>query len=86
MELRPETAIHQLRKTARVELNGIPGSRQLAAGEDEGGFVAVCPPQPFGLKTQRRLIRSRSHDVAIDRFEERLYESWVQSLPAREFV
>jgi transposase-like protein len=30
--------------------------RQFAASEHEGGFVAVRPPQPFGLKIQRGLV------------------------------
>src|SRR5436853_3236603 len=82
----PQTLIHELREIARVELDGIPGSRQFAMSKDEGGFVAVRPPKPFGLETQRGLIRSRSHDVAVDRFEERLDEFWVHSVPVYEFV
>src|ERR1700704_5710792 len=82
----PEVLIHELRQIAGVELNGIPGPRQIAAREDEGGFVAVGPSQPFAFKTQRGLIGSRPHDVAVDRFEEGLDESWVQGFPAREFV
>src|SRR5512134_3029097 len=55
-ERRPQAPIHERREIARVELDGIPGPRQLAMSEDEGGFVAVRPAQPFGLKTQRGLI------------------------------
>jgi hypothetical protein len=78
--------IHVLCQVARVELNAVPGSRQVAAREDEGGFVAVGPPQPFGFKIKRGLIGARPHDVAVDRLEEGLDESWVQGFPAREFV
>ena len=82
----PQTPIHELREIARVELDGIPGTRQLATSEDEGGFVAVRPPEAFSLKIQRGLICSRSHDVAVDRLEERFDESRVHGLPACEFV
>ena len=82
----PQMPIHELGKIARVELDGIPGSRQIATSEDEGGCVAVRPSQPFGFKTQRGLIGSRPHDVAVDRLEEGLDESWIQGVPAREFV
>ena len=81
-----QVSIHQLRKIARVELDGTSGSRQIASSEDEGGFVAVRPPKSFGFKTQRGLIGSRPHDVAVDRLEKCLDESWVQVVPAREFV
>src|SRR5262249_36196752 len=57
-----------------------------ATSEDKGGFVAVRPPQPFGLKTERGLISSRSHDVAVNRLEERFDKAWVQGVPAYEFV
>ncbi len=82
----PQATIHELREIARVELDGIPSPWQLATREDESRFVAVWPPQPFGLKTQSGLIGSRSHDVAVDRLEERLDESWVHGVPAWEFV
>src|SRR6185436_12716014 len=65
---------------------GIPDPRQLPTGKDEGGFVPVRPPQPLGFKTKRGLIGSRSHDVAVDRLEERLDEFWVHGVPAYEFV
>src|SRR5207253_4894690 len=54
--------------------------------EDECEFVAVGPSQSFGYKTQRGLIRSRPHDVAVDPFKKGLHESRVQGLSAREFV
>src|SRR3954471_10168114 len=82
----PQALIHEVREIAGVEFDGIPGPRQLAMSEDEGGFVAVCPAEPLGLKMQRGLIGSRSHDVAVDRLEERLDESWVHRVPAGEFV
>src|SRR5882724_4650864 len=69
-----------------MELDSIPGPWEFATGEDEGWFVAVRPTQPLGLKTKRGLIGSRSHDVAVDRLEERLDESWVHYLPACELV
>src|SRR5947209_7213505 len=68
----PQAPIHEPCEIARGELDGIPGPGQLATREDEGGCVAVRPPQPFGLKTQCGLIGSRSHDVAVDRLEKRL--------------
>src|SRR5947209_4159478 len=74
-----QTPIHELCEIARVELDGVPHPRQRAAREHEGGRVAVRPAQPFGLESQRGLIRSRSHDVAIDRLEERLDESKAPS-------
>jgi len=33
------------------------------------GFVAVGPSQSFWLQNQRGLIRSRPHDVAVDRLK-----------------
>src|SRR5207237_3252901 len=33
----PEAPVHELRQIAGVELDGIPGPRQLASREDEGG-------------------------------------------------
>jgi len=86
MERGPQAPIHELREIARVELDGIPGTRQLATSQNEGGFVAVRPPEALGLKIQRGLICSRSHDVAVDRLEERFDESRVHGLPACEFV
>src|SRR4029450_5445595 len=64
----------------------MPGSRQIATSEDEGGLVAVRPPQPFGFKTERGLIRSRPHDIAVNRLKEGLDESWVQGAPPCKFV
>ena len=55
MERGPQAPIDELREIARVELDGIPGPRQLATSEDEGGFVAVRPPEAFSLKIQRGL-------------------------------
>src|SRR5947208_4427757 len=75
-----------MRRIASVELDSIPGLRHIETSEDEGGFVAVRPPHPFGFKTQRGLIGSRPHDIAVDRLEESLDESWVQGVPACEFV
>ena len=69
-----------------MELDGIAGPRQLAMSQDEEGLSPYAHPQPFGVKTQGGLIRARSHDVAVDRLEERLDESWVHGLPACEFV
>ena len=69
-----------------MELDRIPGSRQIATSENEDGFVAVRPSQPFGFKIQRSFIGSRPHDVAIDRFEESLGEFWIKRIPAFEFV
>ena len=69
-----------------MELDGVPGPWQLATGEDEHGFVAVRPPEPLGFKAKRGLIGSRSHDVAVDRLEERFDESRVHGVPACEFV
>ncbi len=69
-----------------MELDGIPGPRQIATSEDEGGFVPVRPPRSLSFKTKRGLIGSRSHDVAVDRLEERLDESRVHGVPAYEFV
>src|SRR5262249_40917564 len=54
--------------------------------EDEGGFVTIRPPQPLGIKTKRGLIGSRSHDVAVNRLEERLDESWIHGVAVYEFV
>src|SRR5439155_13786202 len=51
-----------------------------------GSFVAIRPPQPCGCKAKRGLIGTRPHDVAVDRLEERLDESWVHGVPAYEFV
>jgi hypothetical protein len=82
----PQAPIHELREIARVELDGIPGPRELTMSQNEGRLVAVRPPQAFGLKIQRSLVCSRSHDVAVDRLEERLDESWVHRLPVSEFV
>src|SRR5580765_3749751 len=48
-----QTFVHELREIARVELYGIPSSRQRAMSEDEGGFVAVRPSEPLGLEAQR---------------------------------
>ena len=36
------------------------------------GLSPYDQPNPFGLKTQRRLIHVPSHDVAVDRLQERL--------------
>src|SRR6185503_17500796 len=69
-EVRLQSLVHQERELARIELNGIPGLPQLATGEDEGRLVAVGPTQPPGLEIQCGLIRSRTHDVAVDRPEE----------------
>src|SRR5207248_7633581 len=44
------------------------------------------PLEPFGFKTQRGLIGSRPHDVAVNRLEEGLNECWVQGIATREFV
>src|ERR1044072_5812609 len=52
----PQAPIHELREIAGVEVDGLPDPRQLAAGEDEGGLVAVRPPQPSGFEPQRGLI------------------------------
>src|SRR6185295_19728045 len=51
-ERRPQAAIHELRKIAGVELDRIAPSRQSTAGQDEDGFVAVRPPEPFGFEIQ----------------------------------
>src|SRR4030095_6952117 len=76
-----QAPIYELRQIACVELDCIPGSRQFATGEDEHGFVAVRPSQPFGFKTQSGFIGSRPHDIAVDRLKETLDESWVQGRP-----
>jgi hypothetical protein len=52
----PQVSIHELHKIACAELDGIPGPRQIATSEDERGFVAVRPTEPFGFETQRGLI------------------------------
>ena len=83
---RPQTSIHELRQIAGVELDGIPGPRQLSTREDENGFVAIRPPQSFGFKTQRGLIGSLTHDVTVDRLKDGLDEFWVPRVSAGEFV
>src|SRR5262249_55552365 len=85
-ECGPQAPVHGLREIARVDLDGIAGPRQLATGEDEGGLVAVRPPQPLGLKSQRSLICSRSHDVAVDGLEERFDGPRLQGVAVYEFV
>src|SRR5260221_7018059 len=52
----PQAPIHELREIAGVELDGVPGPRQLTMSENEGRLVAVHPPEPPGLKSQRGLI------------------------------
>src|SRR5262245_34383601 len=58
----------------------------MATSEDEGRFVAVRPPRPFGFKTKRGFVGSRSHDVTVDCVEERLDDARVHGVPAEEFV
>src|SRR5262249_44877761 len=58
----------------------------IATGEDESGFVAVSPAESFGVKTQRGLISSRPHDVAVDRLQKTLNKFWVQGFSVCEFV
>ena len=81
-----QAPIHELREVAGVELDGIPGPWQRATREDEGGGVAVRPPQSLGFKPKRGLIGARPHDVAVDRLEKRFDESRVHGVPACEFV
>ena len=83
---RPQTPIYELRKIARVELDSIPVARQLATCEDENGLVTIRPPQALGFKAQRSFVGSRTHDITIDRLEERLNESRIHGIPANEFV
>src|ERR1043166_9786667 len=82
----PQPPVDELREIARVELDGIAGPRELAPSEHEGGFVAVRPAEPPGLKTQCGFIGSCAHDVAVDRPEKRLDESRLHGVPTREFV
>ena len=44
--------MHQLREIASVELDRVPSPGQLAASENERWFVAVGPPETFGLEAQ----------------------------------
>src|ERR1051325_8736873 len=54
----PQPPGHERREIACVELDGSPGPRQLATGENEGGFVAVGPPEPPGFEPQGGLVGS----------------------------
>src|SRR5690349_2378739 len=81
-----EIFVHELREIARVNGDVPPGYRQLATTEDEGGFLAVRPPEPFGFERQRGLVGSRSHHIAVDGLEEGLDESGLHRGSACEFV
>src|SRR5690242_4670919 len=85
-KLGAQVFVHEPREIARVNGDITPGYRQLPTTEDKGGFIAVRPPEPFGFERQRGLVRSRSHDVAVDGLEEGFDESWLHRGSAREFV
>src|SRR5215831_6342436 len=85
-EVRLQSLVHQAPEIARVELDCAPGLSQRAMGEDEGRLVAVRPAQPLRLEIERRLISSRTHDVAVDRLEERLDEFRGHGVPALKGV
>src|SRR4029453_15404274 len=82
----PQAVVHELHEVARVELYAIPSPRQVATRQDERGFIPVRPSKPLGFETKRRLVGSRSHDIAVDRLEELFDESRLQRRPAGEFV
>lgn len=55
-----QARIHELGEIARAELDVVPGPRQPATSQDEGGRVAVRPAQAPGLETERGLIGSET--------------------------
>src|SRR5215469_17256188 len=55
-------------------------------GENEGRLVAVRPPHSLRLEIERRLISSRTHNVAIDRHEERRDEFRGHGVPVLKSV
>ena len=85
-EGRFQPLLHQVREIARVELDRIPGPRQLATGQDERRLVAIGPTESLGLEVQCGLVGARAHDVAVNRLEELLDELRVQGVPVLELV
>src|SRR4051812_7379038 len=82
----PQARVDELRKIAGIELDALAGSGKSALRENEGGLVAVGPPEPSGLEAERRLIGVRAHDVAVDRIEEGLDGCRIHRFSRRELV
>ena len=85
-EGRLQSLVHQPGQISRVELDAVPGPRQIATGEDEGRLVAVRPAQPLGFERQCGFVGSRSHHVAVDRCEELRDELRGHGVAAFELV
>src|SRR5690606_34882922 len=63
----PDAAVGRLQpvvdengEVAGVEPNGVPGSGELAARQNEGRLLAVRPSESLLLESQRRLVGSRA--------------------------